>query len=55
MLSDIFIFNEPVSTTQFICAMAILAICVAVGYAKIRLSVKKIKEITLETVRIEQH
>lgn len=43
MLSDIFIFGEPVTVVQIVSAIGILIVCVAVGYEKIRLS--QIKDI----------
>ena len=53
MASDVFIFAEPVSATQFCSAIVILCICVAVGYEKIRLN--NLKQRLIDVTRIEKH
>ena len=53
MLSDVFIFNQKISSTQIVCAMAILSICIGVGFEKIRLN--NLKQSMIETTKIQEH
>ena len=53
MLSDIFIFKQKVSATQITCASAILAICIGIGFEKIRLN--NIKQKVLEVAQVRKH
>ena len=53
MLSDIFIFGEPVSLIQILAAGAILCICVFIGYSKVQ--VHKVKDTVFEATQIEKH
>ena len=59
MLSDIFIFGEPVTVVQIVSAIGILIVCVAVGYEKIRLSqikdIGKIKEKIIEATDLPKN
>ena len=53
MLSDTFIFKQRVSVTQISCASAILAICIGIGFEKIRLN--NIKQRVLEVAELRKH
>ena len=56
MLSDMFIFNEPITVVQMVSACGIMIVCVAIGYQKIRIhNLERLKSLVRQAADVQNH